>query len=63
MIDRICLITSPDSKYLFYTSNINEISQMDIEKHKVMAKYKGTHNSNINALSVSPDGKRLVSAG
>lgn len=36
---------------------------MDIEKHKVMAKYRGTHNSNINALSVSPDGKRLVSAG
>ena len=63
MIDRICLITSPDSKYLFYTSKINEISQMDIEKHKVMAKYRGTHNLNINALSVSPDGKRLVSAG
>jgi hypothetical protein len=36
---------------------------MNIEKHKVVAKYSGSHTSNTNALSVSSDGKRLVTAG
>ena len=61
--NQFALITSPDSRFLFYTSELNEISQMDIEKHKVVARYKGSHTSSINAISVSPDGKRMVTAG
>ena len=62
-VERIAVITSPDSRFLFYTSELNEISQMDIEKHKVVARYNGSHTSSINAISVSPDGKRMVTAG
>tara|TARA_B110000285_G_scaffold201172_1_gene235608 strand:- start:180 stop:809 length:630 start_codon:yes stop_codon:yes gene_type:complete len=58
----ITINTSPDSKYLFFTSNQNEISQMDILQRKVVAKYKGTHKESINTLSVTPDGTRFFSA-
>lgn len=57
--EQITIITSPDSKYLFYTSDLNEITQMDIEQHKIVAKYTGTHTSEISALSVTPDQKRF----
>jgi WD40 repeat protein len=62
-VDQITINTSPDSKYLFFTSDHNEISQMDILLHKVVAKYVGTHKSSITALSVTPDATRLYSAG
>ena len=62
-VDQITINTSPDSKYLFFTSDQNEISQMDILQHKVVAKYVGTHKGFITTLSVTPDGTRLFSAG
>ena len=62
-VDQITINTSPDSKYLFFTSDQNEISQMDILQHRVVAKYVGTHKGSITTLSVTPDATRLFSAG
>ena len=61
--NQFALITSPDSRFLFYTSELNEITQWDIKKKKVVAKFKGSHTSPISAISVSNDGKTMVSAG
>ena len=36
---------------------------MDIERHKIVAKYQGNHTAEISCLSVTPDITRLFSAG
>ena len=36
---------------------------MDIEQHKIVAKYEGNHKADISCLSVTPDMTRLFSAG
>ena len=60
---RVCIATSPDSRYLFYTSESNEVTQIEIEQNRPVAKYKGIHVNQLAAIAVSSDGKLFVSAG
>jgi len=57
------ITTSKDSKYVFYVSDTNEISQWDLIANKSVNKFKGSHNGQINFLGVSPSNKLMFSAG
>jgi WD40 repeat protein len=56
-------VTDADSKFIFYTSNINEISQQSLKSWKEIYKYKGTHKSLSNILALSPKCETLISTG
>ena len=58
----IAVCTSADSKFMFYTSDKNEITQLDLNMNQEIAVYKGNHKGDIVSLTVSPDGSRLISA-
>lgn len=60
---KIAVACSEDNQYMFYTSDNNEVTQMELKYNNIVARYKGSHTGEIVDLSVSPDGERLVTAG
>ena len=60
---RVVITTSPDSRFLFYASEVNEVTQIEIEQNRLVAIYKGMHVGSFSAIAVSSDGKTVVTAG
>jgi WD40 repeat protein len=48
---------------LFFNSDINEISQYNLNTKECVRKYKGTHYDIVKSMGVSHSGKRLFSGG